>query len=84
MRNAIKLVDVAVEGKDGKAARIAFDKAQPVIAKAVASGVMKKLTASRKISRMVKMIKAAGAPPPQKSTKPKAKQPTAKKAPPKK
>ena len=85
MRNAIKRVELAVNAKDGKAARLAFDAAEPVIAKAVAKGVVRKLTASRKVHRMAKMVKAAGAPPPQKKAdrpvaKPKAtKKPAAKK-----
>ena len=64
MRNAVKRVEMALTKKDVAAAADAFARAEPIIAKAAAKGALHKATASRKLSRLVKKLKAAGAPPP--------------------
>jgi len=57
IKNAIRKVVEAVSSKDQKAANEALKNAQSVIFKGVSKGVVKKETASRKISRLNKTIK---------------------------
>jgi len=58
IRTFIKGVEVAVEAGDKKAAAAAFKVAEPEIMRGVTKGVMKKTTASRKVSRLSKSVKA--------------------------
>jgi len=58
IRTYVKKVETAVEAGDKKAAEAAFAKAKPEIARGVSKGVLRKNTASRKISRMQKRINA--------------------------
>ena len=58
LRTSIKSVETALENKDKTAATEAFKSAESQIMKGVSKGVMKKNTASRKISRLSNRIKA--------------------------
>ena len=57
LRTSIKNVETAIENKDQTAAIEAFKSAESQIMKGVSKGVMKKNTASRKISRLSNRIK---------------------------
>ena len=57
VRTFIRKVDEAVEGGDKKAASEALKAAQPEIMRAVTKGIMKKNTASRKVSRLAARVK---------------------------
>ncbi len=61
IRTFIRKVDEAVEGGDKKAAAEALKAAQPEIMRAVTKGIMKKNTASRKVSRLAASVKKIGA-----------------------
>jgi len=56
IRTLAKKVVTAVEEKNAAAAKAALVAAIPVIGKAAAKGVIKKATASRKISRLSKKV----------------------------
>ena len=56
MRNLIKQVRSAVSGGDAEAAQKALSSAVPYIDKASTKGVIHKATASRKISRLNKLV----------------------------
>ncbi len=56
MRTLVKKVRTAVAEGDLEAARLMLDKATPCIDKAAAKGVIHKATASRKISRLAKLV----------------------------
>ncbi len=58
MRSFVKMVRVAVANEDAEAAKTALEKAVPFIDKAATKGVIHKATASRKISRLVKLVNA--------------------------
>lgn len=58
MRTYVKQVREAVAAGDAEAAKLAMEKAMPYIDKAVGKGVIHKATASRKISRLAKLINA--------------------------
>tara|TARA_Y100001970_G_C14206691_1_gene844489 strand:- start:1010 stop:1276 length:267 start_codon:yes stop_codon:yes gene_type:complete len=58
LRTSIKSVETALENKDQTAAKEAFKSAESQIMKGVSKGVIKKNTASRKISRLSNRIKA--------------------------
>lgn len=58
LRTSIKNVETAIENKDQTVAIEAFKSAESQIMKGVSKGVMKKNTASRKISRLSNRIKA--------------------------
>jgi small subunit ribosomal protein S20 len=58
VRGSIKKVEVAISAGDADAARNALQKAQPELARGVAKGTMHKNTASRKMSRLAKRVKA--------------------------
>ncbi len=58
IRTFIKGVEVAIEAGDKTAATAAFKVAEPEIMRGVTKGVMKKTTASRKVSRLSKSVKA--------------------------
>jgi small subunit ribosomal protein S20 len=56
MRTLVKQVRSAVAGGDADAARQALERAIPFIDKAATKGVIHKATASRKISRLNKLV----------------------------
>jgi len=56
MRNLVKQVREAVSNGDKETAQIALDKAIPFIAKTATKGIIHKATASRKTSRLVKLV----------------------------
>jgi small subunit ribosomal protein S20 len=56
MRNLVKQVREAAGKKDGETAKKALDRAVPLINKAASKGVIHKATASRKISRLTKLV----------------------------
>ena len=56
MRNLVKQVREAVTAGDKEAAQKTFEKAVPYISKTSTKGVIHKATASRKISRLTKLI----------------------------
>jgi len=56
MRTFVKQVRDAVAKGDQEAAKVALDKAVPFIDKASSKGVIHKNTASRKISRLTKLV----------------------------
>jgi len=60
VRTFIKKVEMAIAAGNGKDAKEALKNAQPEIQRAVAKGIIHKNTASRKISRLSKAVKATG------------------------
>lgn len=58
IRTSIKKVESAVKSGNQKAAQEALKQAQPIIMKGVSKGVLKRNSASRKISRLAASIKA--------------------------
>lgn len=60
MRTYVKLVRTAVSAGDRDAAQTALDRAIPYIDKAAGKGVIHKATASRKISRLTKLVNSIG------------------------
>lgn len=58
MRTYVKLVREAVAAGDAEAAKLAMEKVMPYIDKAASKGVIHKATASRKISRLAKLVNA--------------------------
>jgi len=58
MRTYVKQVREAVATGDAEAAKLAMERAMPYIDKAASKGVIHKATASRKISRLAKLINA--------------------------
>ena len=58
VRNLIKLVESAVESGDKDAAASALRAAQPEIMRGASKGIMHKNTASRKMSRLTRKMKA--------------------------
>ena len=56
MRNYVKKVRMAVADGDQENAQTLLEKAVPCIDKAAAKGVIHKATASRKISRLTKLV----------------------------
>ena len=61
MRTHVRKVEEAIASGDKEAANNAFKVAQPEIMKAVTRGILKKNTASRKVSRLAKRLKAVSA-----------------------
>lgn len=61
MRSFIRTTEEAISAGDAKAASEALKAAQPVIMKAVTSGILKKNTAARKVSRLSARVKAVSA-----------------------
>jgi small subunit ribosomal protein S20 len=61
VRTYVKKVEEALAARDKKAASDALREAQPELHRAVTKGVMKKLTAARKLSRLSARIKALSA-----------------------
>ena len=60
IRTFIRKVEDSIASGDGKQAADAFRQAQPEIMRGVTKGVLHRKTASRKISRLSKRVKAAG------------------------
>jgi small subunit ribosomal protein S20 len=58
MRTAVKKAEVAIASGDAVAAVAAMKLAEPALARTAQKGVLKRKTASRKISRLVKRVKA--------------------------
>lgn len=58
VRNSVKKVEVAIAMGDKTAAQAALKAAQPELDKSVNKGVVKKRTASRKLSRLNASVKA--------------------------
>lgn len=56
MRTYVKQVRTAVADGDKEAAKVALDRAVPYIDKAAGKGIIHKSTASRKISRLTKLV----------------------------
>lgn len=61
MRSSIRATEEAIASGDKKAAAEALKIAQPLIMKAVSSGILKKNTAARKVSRLAAKVKAVSA-----------------------
>ena len=58
MRTEVRKVEEALEAKDAAGAAAALRDAEPVLARAAQKGIVHKNAASRKISRLVKRVKA--------------------------
>ena len=58
MRGFVRKVEEAIESGDHDAAKAALSVAEPEIMRCVTKGVMKKNTASRKVSRLAKRVNA--------------------------
>jgi small subunit ribosomal protein S20 len=61
VRSFVKRVDAAVEAGDKEAAVNALRAAQPEIMRGAAKGIIHKNTASRKVSRLTRRVKALNA-----------------------
>ena len=61
MRSFLRTVEEAIAGGDQGAAQEALKAAQPVLMRAAQKGILHKNTASRKISRLTKRVKAISA-----------------------
>jgi len=61
IKTFIRRVEEAIAGGDQAVAADAFKKAQPEIMRGVTKGVWHKSTASRKVSRLAKRVKAMAA-----------------------
>ncbi len=61
VRTFIRGVEEALDTKDGAQAEVAFRSAASEIMRGVTKGVMRKKTASRKVSRLHKRLKALSA-----------------------
>lgn len=61
IRTSIKIIEAAVEAGDKAAATEALRAAQPEVARGVSKGVLKKKTASRKLSRLARSVRTIGA-----------------------
>ena len=58
MRTYVRKVEEALEAKDAPAAAQALKDAEPMVARAAQKGILHKHTASRKMSRLTKRVKA--------------------------
>ena len=58
MRTYVRKVEEAIAAKDATAAAEALRGAEPLVARAAQKGILHKNTASRKISRLAKRVKA--------------------------
>ncbi|MGD0640363.1 MAG: 30S ribosomal protein S20 [Roseiarcus sp.] len=58
MRTYVRKVEEAIAAKDAKGAAEALRGAEPLVARAAQKGILHKNTASRKISRLAKRVKA--------------------------
>ncbi|MEZ5757770.1 MAG: 30S ribosomal protein S20 [Emcibacteraceae bacterium] len=60
IRTFVKKVELAVEAGNADEAKMALKAAQPELMRGVTKGVLHKKTASRKVSRLAKRVKALG------------------------
>lgn len=60
IRTYVKKVELAVDAGNADEAKVALKKAQPELMRGVTKGVLHKKTASRKVSRLAKRVKALG------------------------
>jgi small subunit ribosomal protein S20 len=60
IRTYVKKVELAVVAGNADEAKVALKKAQPELMRGVTKGVLHKKTASRKVSRLAKRVKALG------------------------
>ena len=60
IRTYVKKVELAVEAGKADEAKVALKEAQPELMRGVTKGVLHKKTASRKVSRLAKRVKALG------------------------
>ena len=60
MRSSTRKVEEAIASGDKDAARAAFNEAEPVIVRTAQKGMVHRKTASRKVSRLAKRIRAMG------------------------
>jgi small subunit ribosomal protein S20 len=60
MRSSTRKVEEAIASGDKDAARAAFKEAEPVIVRTAQKGMVHRKTASRKVSRLAKRIRAMG------------------------
>ncbi len=58
IRTFVKNVELALESGNAEEAQLALKAAQPELMRGVTKGVMHKKTASRKVSRLAKRVKA--------------------------
>ena len=58
IRTYVKKVELALEAGNADEAKIALKEAQPELMRGVTKGVLHKKTASRKVSRLAKRVKA--------------------------
>lgn len=58
IRTYVKKVELAVEAGNADEAKVALREAQPELMRGVTKGVLHKKTASRKVSRLAKRVKA--------------------------
>ncbi|MBT5186310.1 MAG: 30S ribosomal protein S20 [Kordiimonadaceae bacterium] len=58
IRTYVKKVELAVEAGNADEAKVALRAAQPELMRGVTKGVLHKKTASRKVSRLAKRVKA--------------------------
>lgn len=58
MRTYVRKVEEAIAAKDPEAAAAALRGAEPLVARAAQKGILHRNTASRKISRLTKRVKA--------------------------
>ena len=56
MRTLVKKVRLAVENQEAEAAQVALKDATKMISHVASKGVIKKTTASRKVSRLTKLV----------------------------
>lgn len=61
MRNEVRRVEEAIAAGNQEAAFVALKSAEPLIARVGQTGVIHKNTASRKVSRLTKRVKAMSA-----------------------
>ena len=61
MRSYLRTVEEAISSGDAGAAKTALNAAEPVVMRASQKGILHKNTASRKISRLTKRVKALSA-----------------------
>jgi small subunit ribosomal protein S20 len=60
MRSSTRKVEEAIASGDKDAARAAFKEAEPVIVRTAQKGMVHRKTASRKVSRLAKRVRALG------------------------
>jgi len=61
IRTFVKKVEMALESGNADEARLALKEAQPELMRGVTNGVLHEKTASRKVSRLAKRVKALSA-----------------------